>query len=158
MNRFKKEITAGFTLIELILVIAIIAIMATIAALSFSGFHSGQAVPNTVNEATALLNEARSRTLAGDSGNQYGVHIQSDRVVLFTGTSYSSTSTTNKVILNDSTVTSASTTLQGGGSEVIFNKLTGETSDYGYFVVKQNSSTKIQKTITISQTGLVSSN
>src|ERR1035437_6387790 len=109
MNKHKKEKINGFTLFEVILVIAIIGIISSITFLSFSSFHSGQALPNTVDEVTALLNEARSSTLAGKGGTQYGVHLQSDRAVLFAGTTYSSTSTSNKIILNDPLITIAST-------------------------------------------------
>ena len=158
MYKQKIENINGFTLFEVILVIAIIGIISSITFLSFSNFHSGQALPNTVDEVTALFDEARSSTLAGKGGIQYGVHLQSDRAILFAGTTYSSTSTSNKIILTDSLITIASTTLQGGGSDVLFNRLTGETGQYGTFIVKNTSTSVGQKTVTISKTGSVSSN
>ena len=158
MYTSQKEKTAGFTLFELVLVIAVIGVMASIVVISFSGFRTGQTIPTAVDEITSLLQKAESDTLSGLGGNQYGVHLQSDRAVLFSGTTYSSTSTSNIAIINDSNIAIASTTLQGGGSEVLFNKLTGETADYGTFIVKNTSTAVGQKTITISKTGLVSSN
>lgn len=158
MKKFKKETNSGMTLIEILVVVAIAVILTGIATLSFYNFHSGQSLPNTVDEVTSLLNEARSRTLSGDSGLQYGVHIQSTSTILFSGAAYSSTSTTNKIILNDSMVVIASTTLQGGGTDIIFNKLTGETNQYGTFIIKNSATAVGQKTITVSKTGLVSSN
>ena len=158
MNKSRENKNKGMTLFEVIGVVAIVGVMASIAALSFSNFHSGQSLPNTVDEVTSLLDQARSRTLAGDSGIQYGVHIQNDRAIFFSGGTYSSTSTTNITMLFDSLITIASTTLQGGGSEIIFNKLTGETNQYGSFIIKKTSTSNGQKTITVSKTGLVSSN
>jgi len=157
-NLIGYKYQTGRTLIEILFVIVIIVVLAAIVALSFSGFKKGQALPTGVDEVVALLNEARSRTLAAENGLQYGVHLASDRAVLFNGTTYASGTSTNKTIMMDSTVTITSITLTGGGADVVFNKLTGETSQYGTLIVKNTSTTVGQKTITITKTGLISSN
>ncbi len=146
------------TLIEVLTVLAITAILSAIVALSFSNFRKGQGLPNAVDEVMSLLNEAHSRTLSGENALQYGVHLQSDKAVLFVGTSYSSSASTNRPVSFISGITIASISLNGGGSDVVFNKLTGETSQYGTFIVKDSSTTVGQKTVTIVKTGLVSVN
>jgi Tfp pilus assembly protein FimT len=158
MKKYKKQNDFGATIAEIIIVVAIVGVLASISSVSFYGFRSGQAIPNSVDEVASLLNEARSRTVSGNGGVQYGVHIQSTSTILFSGSSYSSTSTTNKMIALESLLRIASTTLTGGGSDIVFNKLTGETNQYGSFIIKNNSTTVGQKTITVSKTGLVSSN
>lgn len=164
MNYFSKTIgqknTKGSTLVETLVVVGIVMVIAGIVSLSFSSFRYGQALPNDVDDVTALLNEARSRTISGDAGAQYGVHFQSDRAVLFVGNTYVAGAVGNKTIIVNPMIIITSISLNGGGVDVVFNKLTGETSQYGTLVEKYNdgSINPPNKTITISKTGLVSSN
>jgi len=48
-------------------------------------------------------------------------------------------------------------TLAGGGSDVIFNRLTGETSQNGVITLSSPSTAQI-KTVTVYKTGVVESN
>lgn len=148
----------GFTLVELLITIAIILILAGLVVSNIGTFVQGQALNNGVDETIALINEARSRTLAGENGDEYGVHLQSDKAVLFVGPTYSSSASTNKVVTLDSSIVIGSISLGGGGSDVLFDRITGDTNNYGTYIVKKSSTTTGQKTITISKTGLVSTN
>lgn len=154
--KFSKSF--GFTLIEMLAVIAVVSVLAVIVISKYSAFRESQAISNGVEEVVALINEAHNRTLSGDSSLPYGVHLQSDRAVLFQGTTYSSGGTYNKTVMIDSVAVISSISLGGGGSDIKFDQLTGDTSQYGTFIIKLSSSTAGQKTITISKTGIVSSN
>ncbi len=156
---FKGKIfERGFTVIELFIVVLIVGILSLIVVNKYSSFREVQVISNTVEEITALIDEAHNRTLAGDNATTYGVHLESGKAVLFAGTTYSSGASTNKTIAVDSMATIASISLAGGGAEIKFDALTGDTSQYGTFIVKLASSTSGQKTVTISKTGFVSSN
>lgn len=154
----KSLYTSGLSLIEVVIGIVIVIILATIVAQKFSSFRQGQALSNSVDEVIAIINEARSRTLSGENGQPYGVHLQSDRAVLFAGTTYVANNSTNKAVVLDSAITISSISLQGGGSDVVFNQITGDTNQYGTLIVKQSSTTLGQKTLTITKPGIVSSN
>ena len=68
---------------------------------------------------------------------------------------------TNNVITLDSNITipaSGGINLNGAGSDVIFTRLTGDTTAYGTIIVRLASDATSQKTITINQTGSISSN
>lgn len=151
-------IEKGFSVIEILVTLAIVSILAVIISNRYSDFRETQSLSNTVEEVIALIDEAHSRTLAGDNATTYSVRLETNKAVLFVGTTYSSGASTNKTINIDSVVNLASITLAGGGQEIKFDALTGDTSQYGTFVVKLASSTTGQKTITVSKTGFVSSN
>ena len=148
----------GFSAIETLMVVAIGIILAGVIIAKYSAFRETQSLSNTVEEVVALLNEAHNRTLSGDNGVGYGVHLETSKAVLFQGTTYSSTASTNKTLTIESPVVLASISLAGSGAEVKFDQLTGDTSQYGTFIVKLSSTTTGQKTITVSKTGIVSSN
>jgi Tfp pilus assembly protein FimT len=154
----KKHAAAGAVLVQILIVVLMIGILVTIVTPRFAELRQAQAIPVGVDEIAAVLNEARSRTLSDESGLQYGVHFASSAATLFSGTTYSSSASTNKVVTIDSQLSISSISLNGGGSDVIFNKLTGETDDYGTLIVKRASTTTGQRTITISKTGLISTN
>ena len=156
-TRYKHK-EGGRTVMEVLFVLVIVGVLVGITALSFSGFKKGQSIPNAVEEVVSLLNEARTKTLAGENGDRYGVHLQGDRAVLFVGTTYSSGTSTNRPIMMPTTVTISSISLAGGGADVVFDALTGETAHYGTLIVKDSATTIGQKTITISRTGLISTN
>ena len=150
---YKKNL--GFTLIEILVVISIIAIMASIAMYNLSAKRDMQALNNDNEQVIALLNEARSRTVSGDQNMQYGVHVQANKVVLFQGAIFSDGVSTNREVLFDSNNHAESISLEGGVSDIIFKKMTGETDGYGTFLLK-NASGSSWKTITISKVGLAS--
>jgi type II secretory pathway pseudopilin PulG len=149
----KSNFQNGFTLIEALISITIIIVLVAVVSYGITAFKEGQALNNTVDEVTALLNQARSRTLAGDGGVAYGVRLESTKATLI-----SNGTLISPVITFSSGIVLNSISLTGGGSDVTFNKLTGDTNQYGTFIVKKASTTAGQKTVTITKTGAVSSN
>jgi prepilin-type N-terminal cleavage/methylation domain-containing protein len=157
----RRHTQTGFTLVEILVVLAIIALLAGIIMPSLSGFHNQQALRNTTEDMLSLLNEARSDTLGSLNATDYSVLIQSNQATYFIGDTFSSTDPSNKTITFDQAVAVSPTTginLNGGGTTVTFDRLTGGTSEYGTIIIGLVSDPTQQKMITISQTGLISSN
>lgn len=150
----------GFLLIEIIIVIAIIAIIVSISLPSLNAFRNRQALVNTTEDIVSLLNTARIQTLSSLNGNFYGVHFTSTTATLFSGGTYDSGDITNKVINFDSFVIlpAANISLNGAGVDVNFNRLTGDTSQYGTITLQLTSDSATQKVITVNKTGVISSN
>lgn len=144
-------------MIEIILVIAIIAILSTIIALPFSSFRQNQALQNTANTITATLEEARTKTIAGVNNSNYSVRFESSQIILFQGTTYSSSTSSNLYFPFETPITLGSVTLNGGGSQISFNRLTGTTNQYGTISLVLPSSTR-SVVITVASTGTVSRN
>lgn len=154
MKTFQK----GVTLLEILIVIAILGALSALIVGNFSSTRGDQVLKNETEAVVALLQEARSNTLSGLDSSQYGVHIQSDRVILFKGSSYSSSDPSNSPYFIDDAVFISSINLQGGGSDIIFERLTGETTAYGTLILRRASDASLNRTITISSIGLASSN
>ena len=77
--------------------------------------------------------------------------------MLFAGTTYSSSATSNKEYDLDGATSITSISLAGGTSNMIFKKLTGDTDQYGTIVIT-SSPGSATKTITVSKNGLVNGN
>lgn len=149
---------AGFLLIQLMITLAILAALGGIAFVSTSVFRERQALYNSVDAASALINEAHGKTLVAQGGTAWGVHLDTNFAELFPGTSYSSGLTGSKIVPLDPAIEFDSVSLASGGSDIIFDPLTGDTADYGTFLVRRVRTAQGQKTVTVSKTGALSTN
>lgn len=146
--------------LEIIITLAIMGIILVISIPSFSSFRNRQVVTNTAQDIVTLLNEARNNTLLSKSSTFYSVRIENSRAVLFTGGTFDTNSASNKVVTFDSLVTvpSLGILLYGSGVDVKFDRLSGDTSQYGTIQVNLISDATIKKIITINKLGVVSTN
>lgn len=142
----------GFTLVEIVLVIGIIGILIVITAFSFSEFRKSRALIQSSDIVVSVLTEARSRTLASVDGSRYGVQVLSDKTVLFPGDTYSAGNTLNELYYFESPAALASISLAGGGQTILFDRLTGNTSNYGTITLQMNSTSR---TITLLSSGII---
>ncbi len=147
----------GFTLIEILIVIAILAVLVTIIVSTFSLFNKNEAIKKDTETVVEVLQQARSQTLSSKNGSQYGVHFGTSKITLFTGATYSAGASTNSDTTLASTDTIVTVTLTGGGNDIVFTRLTGETAQNGTVVVSSPTSSRT-KTVTIYKTGVIESN
>ena len=159
MMNFTKN--RGISLLEILIVISILVIIAYIVGLNLFNFRREQSLQNMTSDIISLLNEARINTISSKNSTNYGVHFETNRAVLFTGGTFAEPNATNKQIDLDSSVSipvSGGINLNGGGSDIIFTRISGDTQNYGTIVVQLISNSSRQKTITINKTGVASSN
>ncbi len=142
-------------MIEMLIVVAIISILAGITLETFFTANKTQALEKDTASIKAILERARSLTLSAYVDQPYGVHLQSDRVVLFRGSSYDASTSTNNVEMLNAAVAISAHTLAGGGDDVLFQRLTGKTDNSGTITVSLLSDSSKFFTITINSTGLV---
>ena len=152
----KLNYRTGFSLIELIATLSILFVLALIVMNTFVSFKKNEGLTMDTDTIVSVLRQARNQTLTSKNSSNYGVHITSTKVTLFTGSTYSSGNANNQDFVLSSNDTILTITLTGGGSDVIFNRLTGETSQNGTVVVSA-SGISGTKTVTIYKTGLVDS-
>ena len=145
----------GFTLIELLIVIGISSLLIGFTYSSFRLLNQSQALGKDANLVATVLHEARAETLASKNGNQYGVHFETNKIVLFIGTTYSSVDSTNINFPLNTLVTISTINIMGGGSEVVFDRLTGDTSQTGTVTLSLISTPTSIRTITVSGAGLI---
>ena len=144
----------GFSIIELIIVIGIIASLGMMGLVSFTGLRNRSQLTSSGQEALSVLRTAQAKTLAQEEGFSWGVHLASDKFILFKGTDFSASTTTQEYIL-PSILEIADINLNGGGQDVLFNKITGATGQYGTFSVQVKNSPSTKIPIAIDQSGKI---
>ncbi len=144
------------TAVEIMVVIAVLGVLLMIVIPQFSNIRENQVLKSTVADVLSSIDKARAETLSSLNSSQYGVYFQSDKIVIFKGTSYSALDTTNNEITSITAPANISNiSLLNSGSNVYFNRLTGAPNTTGTVTI---SSTHYSKIVTIYATGVVSSN
>ncbi|MBI2610234.1 hypothetical protein HYW53_03655 [Candidatus Giovannonibacteria bacterium] len=141
------------TLIENIFVILIVFALAAVIIASFMRLNENNALAEAHANILGLLSDARARTLASESNSSYGVHFEADRAVFFKGALYDSSDASNEIYLLPSVLTVSSISL-GGASDVIFARLSGNSSAAGTLTIQSVSDSSKSRTISIYATGI----
>lgn len=151
-----RRLQGGLTMIEVMVTIVLMSGLLLISLTALQGLRRNADIDTTTQHIVATLQLARNKTLASQNESSYGVHFESDQYVLFTGTTYDSAATDNEVHeltpqleINDISVT--------GGSDVVFDRVYGTTSNDGTVTIRVAAEPTKTKTISIlpsGQTGL----
>lgn len=148
----------GISLIEILVIFAGLGLLVAIVMPQFYNIRKNQVLKSAVGDVLSTVNKARSRTLASMNSSTYGVHFQSDKVIIFKGTIFSALDVNNETINIFSPASITNVTL-GGVSDVVgdlyFNRVFGTPSTTGTVTISTGSSSK---TLTINQSGNISSN
>lgn len=143
---------------ELMVVVVVLGIIFSIFIPQFSKMRENQVLKSAINDITSSLKKAQSQTLASLNSSEYGVHFQSDKVIIFKGTIFVVDDINNETINITTPASISSVTLGGVSGEsgnIYFNRLSGTPNQTGTTTVLTPSFSKI---ITISTTGAVSVN
>jgi Tfp pilus assembly protein FimT len=148
----------GITMIELVIILGILAVLFAVTLPQFTKFRENQVLRSAVVETLSAVDKARAETLSSLNSSEYGVHFQSDSVIIFKGQTFSAGTATNEII---SIVAPASITnatlggVSGTSGDTYFSRLSAAPSKTGTVTITAGGSTK---TITISATGQASAN
>lgn len=146
----------GFSLLELITIIVVLFLISIVVVPRLIDFQREQALKNTTENIISLLNKAKTDSLSSLNSSNYGVHFTTNSAIYFIGDTFNSSDLNNHQIDFDSGVAISETSLNGGGNDVIFPRLTGDPIGYGTITLYLTSDPDRQKIITISQTGSIS--
>lgn len=146
----KTTTQSGLSAIELIVILAIVALLVVIGGLPFLKFRQQQALQNTTNAVVSLLNEARTKAIAGYDNTSYSVRVEQQQAIVFTGTTYSAGASTNQIVLFESPITGPSTPVTFS-----FARMKGTTSSGTLTMSIPNGATR---TITVTTTGAITRN
>lgn len=157
LKKIMKNKINGFSIIEIVLVLGISLLLIAVVVLPLVKNRQGRLLLQSTDDIVSVLNKARSNTLSSIGSEQYGVKIENDKAVLFTGATYSQGSASNKItyLQNGVEIESAMIVLNGSATSVVFDRLTGGTDNYGTITLRLKSDTSKTKTITIEKTGTV---
>lgn len=161
MNTYLQN-RRGVSITEVIIVIAISGMLTVLTLLSFSSLKDSQAVINAEDAVAALIIQARTQTLSSFNDTRYGIHfssgplVQSSQVVMYSGATYTAGAVGNVVINLSDNAKIVSVSLNGGGTDLLFNRLTGGTDQYGDVILEITPAQQVHtKTITINKAGAV---
>ena len=155
MNNFFKK---GITIVELLIIFSVITILLTIVSFQFSKIREKQVLKNALSDTISSINKARAQTLSSLNSSSYGIHFQSDKIIIFKGTIFDNNATNNETINIIAPATISNVTLNGvsaNSGDVYFNRLYGVPSQTGTITI---STPSFLNTLTISPTGSVSLN
>lgn len=144
----------GVTLIELIIVVSILSVLALLAFIGIATLRENIDLESVGQNVLSTLRFAQTKTVASESDTVYGIHFETDRYVLFEGASYSAGAASNEVHVLPTTLEFASWSI-GGGSEVIFARVTGATSQTGTIVLQVEGDSTRSRTIAVLASGQV---
>ncbi|HLF67294.1 MAG: hypothetical protein A3A80_02605 [Candidatus Terrybacteria bacterium RIFCSPLOWO2_01_FULL_44_24] len=142
----------GYSLIEVLATTAIIAAVSVFIALSLANFRNNAQVVSESQNIASVLALARSNTVGGKDNILWGVHLATNDFTLFQGGVYDPADPNNVVYTLPIGVTISSIVLAGGGSDVIFNRINGGTSQAGSLTVSAQSNV----IVTINSSGEIS--
>jgi type II secretory pathway pseudopilin PulG len=137
---------------EVLIVIAIIVIISVITFGAFSRYKRSQAVDINSRKILTALEEARGDTLDSLDGSQYGIRFYIDYAEVFKGASYGASGIVEVYELEEPVIIEEVSV--GGGSDVIFERLTGRTANSGFVRIGAEGSDAYDKRIIIEATGL----
>lgn len=144
----------GFTVVEVLIVVAIIAIVLGAAgAFSVLGVSQNQLDDISI-QARNILRRAEWQSLNGERDDQWSVHFETSKFVLFKGVTYSAVDPDNVETTFPPSIEIATISLNGGGSDVIFSDEFGNTSTYGT-ITFQNTASLVTREIEINQAGMI---
>lgn len=135
------------------IVLAILCIIAAIIFTSFATFAKSQSLDKDTDGVVEMIRKARTMTLNSQYASQYGVRFASSTVTLFPGSAYTASTSNQTVYLSSNTKISA-LSLTGNTTDIIFQRLTGETSQNGTITVSSTQSGR-SHIITVYKTGVV---
>jgi type II secretory pathway pseudopilin PulG len=145
----------GISLIEIVVTISIVFLLTSLIIFSFSDQTRERSISGEGLSSLAILDQARSLAMTSKENVDFGVHFTTTIKTLFEGSTYSSSDPDNIDEDSASGTQFVNISLNGGGSDIVFDRLTGRTNDYGTIVIQSTADNNASSTITIYQTGLI---
>lgn len=126
----------GFTAVEILIVVGILGMLMAVIIPSFSQFRKASLVHTETQDIVSFINRARLSSMYSKNDLEYGIHFNSTGVVMYSTPVYDAMETTNEIRNLDSTLFFSSITMQGGGNDIVFKKVTGATDKYATTTMK----------------------
>jgi len=142
------------TLAEIVVVIAVIFILLGMTVAAFDKLGAIRALDTDSQTVVLELEKAHSLTLASKNEKQYGLHFASSSVTLFEGASYIAGSGSSTVTYLNPSVIITGLSLAGSSTEIVFDRLTGKTSQPGTITATLSGKVSSTKTIRVYATGV----
>lgn len=118
-RNFPKKISAGFTIVEILVVISIFGVILGISLPFGMDFYRSYLFRSEKSMLVSVLQKARSQSMNNIGEVPHGVHIDEDGYTIFQGTSFDSKNSANEFIVKNPSVSVF------GTADIVFEQLTG---------------------------------
>ena len=145
----------SFTLVEILTIVGILIVLTALSVPAFRFFQKESDLNNSAEEIIDTLRLAQNKTISSEGASQYGVHFEAGEYVLFKGATYNPAAIENEIHNLPGSVEISEVELVGGGSEVVFDRVTGTTNQSGKVVLRLKTDISKTKTIYIENSGQV---
>ena len=129
---------AGFTVFELLIVMGIFALIIAVATPVGITFYLSYQFDSESNLLTALLRHARNLSMVNYSESDHGLHVLSDKYVVFEGASYAT-----RIQANDKKFPRDTVITLTGPTELVFAALSGQAASSTFSFSGSNKSRDI---------------
>ncbi|KKQ96032.1 MAG: hypothetical protein UT42_C0030G0002 [Candidatus Falkowbacteria bacterium GW2011_GWA2_39_24] len=144
----------AFTFIETLIVISIIVLIIALTIPAFRYFQTESTLNNNAQEIISALRLAQSKTIASEARDNWGVYFNAGSYVLFKGTSFSAREPVyDKTYELSKKAEIYEIDLIGGGSEIVFERISGAALDYGSIYLRLKTEQDKNRQIYISDAG-----
>lgn len=131
----QRHSLGGLALIELLVVMGILLLLAAITIFGLRTFQQDSTLYNHTQAIIHTLRLAQNKTLASEGASQYGVYFDDSttphRYILFQGTSFASRDPILDELFQLPNPLAISNISLGGAKEVVFDRISGSTSQSG---------------------------
>lgn len=160
----KTFLRQGVTLIELTVVLGLLGVLFGLSSINYSNLIPKANITTTADVLVAELKQSQQKSMSGETGTAsasgqaqpYGVHIDSNQYVLYSGITYSAESSSNSAFPVAETV-ELSTTFPSGN--ILFDRGSGEISGYtsseSATITIRDSASVQQKVIHLNRLGVI---
>lgn len=143
----------AFTIIEVVIVVGIIAILAGLSGPAANIFLSRNEVNTEALKITDALRRARAQSMYAVQDSVWGVHFTSTDYTVFRGSSYNPADVYNDTFILPGILTISTITINGSGSDIIFDRIAGTTSTFGTTTVQNDAAES--RTIVVNSGGTI---
>lgn len=143
----------GFSIVEVLVVASVIGILVTVAVAGYRSAGRRVNLTATAQTVAVALDDARNRTIGSRGDSRYGVHFGATDYAIFQGSTYSAADPNNEVRSLPDGLEFGDVSLAGGGSEVVFDRLTGATSHTGTVTLRLAENPASTQSLTITGQG-----
>ena len=150
----------GFTLVEGLVALFIAVLIYVLSTTAYKNWQKQVQISNSADELRSSLFRAQQLATASADNASWGIHMETDRYVLFSGDFYNVSDPNNKEsILQGTQIFSPGSSFADGvggyGPDVVFAKLTGQTVNTGTVSIITLVQPSNTSTVTINSSGQI---
>ncbi|MDP2691437.1 MAG: type II secretion system protein [bacterium] len=152
----KNEKTPAFTFIEILLSMTILAISIGLVTSWTNSSLSSAELQTITEELTGLIRHQEMAAHTQYQNAHHGIRIEANQYTTFIGNDFDTSAQEDRQTFTFPTAFSIENiAINGGGADIVFDKGSGETEEYGSFQILHHQSNDLT-TISVSPIGLTS--